>query len=104
MLALLYAIKKVRLLSSPNKFLLRVTDTNLEKMINEINYPSRIETLMPKIPVRFEKFQLEVCKEYKSDSKSDTRIYISEETFYIDGDCAFNGEPHCVLCWAISRE
>lgn len=104
LLGLVFAINKFKLLLEPERFTIRLADKGLEKAINLVNRPERVEQWLLKLPVGFDTFKFEIDTSIPKELHKKNSIHIPEEIFYIDGACKANGKPNCRASWAVCAE
>lgn len=104
LLALVFAINKFKLLIEPERFTIKVADRSLEKAINLVNRPDRIEQWLLKLPAGYDVFKFELDSSIPKEEQRKSKVHIPEEIFYIDGACKANGKPNCRASWAVCAE
>lgn len=104
LLAMVLSIKKFKIWLEPERFLIRVPSRNLEKTLQLVNRPERIESLLLKMPEGYDNFRFEVKESLSSDRKKALMDHVPQEIFYTDGASKRNGKPDCKASWAVCAE
>lgn len=104
LLALVFAVNKYRIYLNPNSFTVRTSSKQLEKAINMVHKPDRVENLLLKMPAGFDTFNFEIDDSIPTHVANNRSKTVAEEIFYIDGACKNNGKPNCRSSWAVCTE
>lgn len=103
-IGLVFAIKKFKLLLEPEHFTVKVPDNTLEKTINLVNRPERVDQWLIKLPPGFDTIKFTIDESMTIEKKKQNKLHLPEEIFYIDGACRSNGKPNCKASWAVCSE
>lgn len=104
LLALVMALNKFRLMLQPARFRIKAPNKDIERIVNQVHRPERVDNLLLKIPCGFDEFEVEVDPTLPSTSAKQRAFHVPEEIFYIDGACRGNGKPNCRASWAVCAE
>lgn len=102
LLALSFAIDKFKLWLDKECIKVKTSCKQLEKAVNLIHRPPRVERLLLNIPEGFDTFVFE--GEEKNNLAYNPKKHIPQEIYYIDGACKRNGKPDCRSSWAVCAE
>lgn len=104
LLCLVLALNKFQILMQPDRFVVRAPNEDLEKIINQIHRPDRVENLLLELPPGFDKFEVQIDQSLPTNSAKKRQFHVPEEIFYVDGACRNNGKDNCRASWAVCAE
>lgn len=104
LLGLVFAVDKFKLLIEPDNFTVKVPDNGLQKTMNLVNRPDRVDLWLMRLPAGFDTFKFAIDESIALEKHKNNKLHIPQEIFYIDGACRSNGKPNCKASWAICAE
>ena len=104
LMALVMGINKFQIWLHPGNFTIRVPNRELEKAINLVHRPPRIDSWLLKLPEGFDTLKFEVKESLQTELAKAMPNHIPEEVYYVDGACKANGKPTCQASWAVCAE
>lgn len=102
LLALVLGLNKFRIWLHPDKFTIRTPCRDLEKTINLVHRPPRVENWL--IPEGFDAFRFETKESLPNTMAKSMPEHVPEEVYYVDGACMANGKPECRASRAVCAE
>lgn len=103
-LGLVFAIDKFKLLIEPNNFTIKVPDKSLQKTMELVNRPDRVDLWLLRLPAGYDTFKFMIDESISLEKHKDNKLHIPQEIFYVDGACKSNGKPNCKASWAVCAE
>lgn len=106
LLVLNLAMHKFRIWLHPDHFKIVTPIKGLDKLFTLINRPERVDQLILKLPIGFDKYTFEVEGSINIETLKNKRIlgHVPQEIYYIDGACKRNGKEDCRASWAVCAE
>lgn len=104
LLALNLATEKFRIWLDPSNFTVRVPSKGIQKAIELIDRPERVEKLLLRLPAGFDDFKFEVQESLANKISANYKIHLPQDIYFVDGACKANGKPGCIASWAVVAE
>jgi len=104
LLALVHSVDKFKLMLDPARLTVKTPDRALEKVMQIVNRPDRVESLLLKMPPGFDEFDFVLNPKATVQESETKQNHIPQEIFYVDGACRLNGKPGCKASWAVRSE
>lgn len=101
--ALVMAMDKFKIWLDADHFKVITPIKGLDKIFKLIHRPERIDNLLLKLPLGFDKYEFETRGVIETDlNRPKTKLnHIAQEVYFVDGACKRNGKADCLATWAV---